>query len=242
MANICNNIVVFTGEPAALENVKLLFKEIQDTQEATGKWHLPPYVTADFSHMQDITINDQKITYETRWYPNLQGLIQIADHHQLDFVNQYDELANGIFGEAHYVKGKFHDFRLETADLENVDAHDVAALEKALDRKIRNEVYFKSTGTITKAELNELYGDLLEGNLLIKFATHKNFDKAREIFDTWDERTIIEMENFLIGNFQHITELNFTIDEYIAMRFLSGLINEWQTSQQQNSRPNELGR
>ncbi|MDP9079953.1 MAG: hypothetical protein M3O71_21210 [Bacteroidota bacterium] len=73
MANMCNNIVIFNGRPAALENVKLLFKEIQDTQEATGKWHLPPYVTADFSHMQDITVSEQQVSYETRWYPICRG-------------------------------------------------------------------------------------------------------------------------------------------------------------------------
>jgi len=30
MASLCNNSVVFTGDPSAIENVKALFKEIQD--------------------------------------------------------------------------------------------------------------------------------------------------------------------------------------------------------------------
>jgi len=63
-----------------LEKVKALFREIQETQERTGKSHLPPYVIAEFSNMLNIFIEDDKINYETRWYPNLEGLVQIADH------------------------------------------------------------------------------------------------------------------------------------------------------------------
>lgn len=242
MANMCNNSVVFTGEAAAVENVKALFQEIQDKQEATGNWYLPPYVTADFSKMLDITVGDEKIDYETRWLPNLAGLIQIADHHGLNFANKFDELANGVFGEAGYRDGEFYDIRLELTDFQHIDAFDTAALEQALDLKIQQELYFKTTSNITGAELTALYGDLLEGDLLLKFATHKNFDKASEIFETWDERTIIEMDNFLIGNFHHIMQLNFTRDEFTAMSFLKKLIKEWDARQRQQSGQNYLNR
>jgi hypothetical protein len=73
MANMCDNSVVFTGDPAAIENVKSLFKKIEEKQSKTGKWHLPPYVTAPFSYIQDISIDGEKINYQTRWYPNLKG-------------------------------------------------------------------------------------------------------------------------------------------------------------------------
>ena len=118
MANMCDNSIVFTGNPSALENVKALFKEIEEKQNETGKWHLPPYVTADFSHMQNITIDQDKINYDTRWYPNFEGLIQIANHYQLDFIINYNELANGLFGEASYKKGVFNDVRLEPEDFQ----------------------------------------------------------------------------------------------------------------------------
>jgi hypothetical protein len=121
MANRCSNSVVFTGDPTAVKNVKALFKEIEDIQNETGKWHLPPYVTANFSHMQDISIDEEKINYETRWYPNLQGLVQIADHFKLDFVNYYDELANGVFDEASYTKGTLLDICLDPADFQAYD-------------------------------------------------------------------------------------------------------------------------
>ena len=61
MANMCDNSVVFTGDRSAVESVKALFKEIEEKQTQTQQWHLPPYVTADFSHMQDISIDQEKI-------------------------------------------------------------------------------------------------------------------------------------------------------------------------------------
>ncbi|MES2111891.1 MAG: hypothetical protein V4577_24250 [Bacteroidota bacterium] len=139
MANLCSNSVVFTGAPSDLENVKALFKEIEAKQEKDRQWYLPPYVTADFSKMQHITVEGEKINYDTRWFPNLAGLIQIADHHHLDFVSRYDELANGVFGEDRYTKGEFYDYRLDASDLEHVDAYNIAALEQALERKIQQE-------------------------------------------------------------------------------------------------------
>jgi len=118
MANICDNSVVFSGAPSAVENVKALFKEIEEKQNQTEQWHLPPYVTAKFSYMQDIAIDHEKINYQTRWLPNLEGLTQIADHYHLDFVINYSELANSVFGEATYKSGVFNDVRLEPEDFQ----------------------------------------------------------------------------------------------------------------------------
>jgi Ferredoxin-like domain in Api92-like protein len=113
MANMCDNSVIFTGSPAAIKNVKTLFKEMQEKQEQTGKWCLPSYVTAPFSYMQDIVVNHEKVTFQTRWYPNFEGLIQIADHFQLDFMMNYYQLTDGISGEASYKNKLFNDNRLD---------------------------------------------------------------------------------------------------------------------------------
>jgi len=212
MANMCNNSVIFSGEPSAVESVKAVFKEIQDQQEATGKWSLPSYVTADFSNMQDITINENTINYETRWYPNLQGLVQIANHFKLDFVSYYDEPGNGVFGKASYSQGTL---------LEN----ETPISEKMIDGK-KADNHFKTTSGITKEDLNQLYGELLEGDLLLKFAEHKNFDKAREVFEAMDEQTIIEIDNYLISTYRYGPEQFATRDKFLAVSFLTQLISE----------------
>jgi Ferredoxin-like domain in Api92-like protein len=169
MANMCENSIVFTGNPAAVENVKALFKEIEEKQNETGKWHLPPYVTANFSHMQDISIDQEKINYETRWYPNFEGLIQIADHYQLDFVNNYNELANGLFGEATYKNSVFNDIRLEPEDFQAYQYDKEIGLfvydgknysfewpifEKLLERRKENELYLKIKSNDTGSQIS----------------------------------------------------------------------------------------
>jgi len=241
MANMCSNVVVFTGDPAAVENVKALFKEIEQKQNETGKWHLPPYVTANFSHMQDISMDNEKINYETRWYPNLQGLVQIADHFQLDFVNHYDEVANGVFGEASYTKGTLLDICLDPADFQAYDfdpatrlftyngqtyENETPIFEKMIEEKKADNPYFKTTSEVTKEELAELYGELLPGDIVLKFAEHKNFVKANEAFRDMDEGTIAEIDRVLSGN-PHTLENYKSQDQFLAVSFLKLLISEW---------------
>ena len=180
MANLCSNFVIFSGDPAAIENAKALFNKIQTQQETTGQWYLPQYVTAEFSHMQDIVVNDNAINYETRWAPNLQGLKQIADHFKLDFVSQYDEMSNCIFGEATYIKGTLLDVCLDRKDFKK--CNDIAKLEELLEKKKAENPYFKTTSNITKAELDQLYGEMTPADLVLKFAEHKNFEKASAAF------------------------------------------------------------
>jgi len=241
---MCNNIVVFTGDPAALENVKALFKEIQDRQETTGQWYLPPYVTAESSHMLNIAIDQNTINYDTRWLPNLQGLIQIADHYKLDFVSYYNELADWVFGEATYTKGNLLDICLDPADFQTYRfdpgtrlfsyngqtfENETPVFEAMLEEKKANNPYFKTTSDIAKEQLVQLYGDLLPGDLVLKFAEHKNFDKARETFQEMDEAAIIEIDNFLIANHFHGQEHYKTQEEFLTIAFLKQLVSEWNT-------------
>ena len=65
------------------------------------------------------------------------------------------------------------------------------------------------------------------GDIVLKFAEHKNFGAARDVFQRWDERSVIEMHNFVIGEYRHEEELYATRDKYIAMSFLIQLLKEW---------------
>jgi hypothetical protein len=92
------------------------------------------------------------------------------------------------------------------------------------------EPLFNSTGTITEKELIELYGPMLRGDMVLKLAEHKNFNAAREQFQTWDERSIVEMGNLLGQDYRHQEQPYRTEDKYIAVTFLKALINEWEES------------
>jgi hypothetical protein len=87
---------------------------------------------------------------------------------------------------------------------------------------------FKSTGNITRQELESLYGPLLRGELVIKFAEHKNFAAAREEFETWNQHDIIQTDNLIIENNLSSPQSHSSWAEYFAYAFLIGLIREYE--------------
>ena len=253
MANLCKNCVLFTGDNSKVEQVKALFEEIQDLQLKTGKWHIPEYITAQNFKMQNIYLEDKNVYYDTRWYPNLEALLQIADHYGVGFTHHYEEPHQFIHGEATYIDGVYNNVCLdqEDRDLFKFDSKKNAyvldgmpfekeseVIQSLLDKKKESiaskqerDLLFKTTGNITKEELLAKYGDLPEGDLLLKFAEHKNFDKAREVFNGWDEYPVVLMENYLIQEFHHFQPLNYTRDQYIALCFLDQLIKDYNAAQ-----------
>ncbi|MET3981710.1 hypothetical protein ABIB62_004273 [Mucilaginibacter sp. UYP25] len=95
---------------------------------------------------------------------------------------------------------------------------------------ISKEILFNSTGNIIKENLIALYGSLLSGEVIIRLAEHKNFDAARVEFQTWDERSVVEMGNLLGQDYRTQTMIYKIKDEYIAALFLKTLINEWENN------------
>jgi hypothetical protein len=95
---------------------------------------------------------------------------------------------------------------------------------------ISKEPLFNSTGTLTEKDLVSLYGPMLRGDLVLKLAEHKNFNAASEHFQTWNERSVVEMGNMLGQNYRHQELLYQTRDEYIAVTFLKALINDWEVN------------
>jgi hypothetical protein len=87
---------------------------------------------------------------------------------------------------------------------------------------------FRSTGTITRKELQNLYGPLLLGEVVIKFAEHKNFAAAREEFNTWNQHDIIQTDNLIKQNNRLSPQSHNSWEEYIAYTFLIGLIREYE--------------
>lgn len=95
MANYCSNSVLFLGDPHTVNEIRQVFEQIESQQQRTNRYHLPDFVTGDKGHMN-------WINYESRWQPNLDLLVQVADHYQVDFISRFDEMSNGMYGEAIY--------------------------------------------------------------------------------------------------------------------------------------------
>jgi hypothetical protein len=116
MPNWCSNSVVFSAAEDKLEMIRDLFAEIQQKQEADGRYHLPDFaVSEDF--MRDIEIKPQRISFTTRFSPNVSLLAKIADHYSATFVKRYMEMGNGLYGEAGY---DYHTLSFVNLDQEEV--------------------------------------------------------------------------------------------------------------------------
>src|ERR1700753_2417012 len=91
-----------------------------------------------------------------------------ADKFNVDFINRYDELAMGIFGEARLESASYSDTRLEPIDFQSYDYDQTKKLyiydnqtyqfewpifEQMLERKKESRPNFKSASEITKHEL-----------------------------------------------------------------------------------------
>ncbi|MGJ1413102.1 hypothetical protein ACS126_06475 [Sphingobacterium lactis] len=116
MANWCNNIVMFTGEPRKLEEMEQLFQAMASREKETGRGQLPPFIQSDDGYLFDIYLEEGTLYYDTRWVPNTNILVQTADHFKAGFVHMYSEFAMGIFGEANYGQGILTDSRLDYED------------------------------------------------------------------------------------------------------------------------------
>jgi len=106
MANYCSNTVLFLGEPSAVAELRQLFWEIERQQKLTRMYYLPDFVMDGTGYVQDISFNGQWINYESRWTPNLNLLVQLAERYQVEFISGFDEMTNGIYGEALYSNGR----------------------------------------------------------------------------------------------------------------------------------------
>lgn len=118
MANWCTNTVFFNGNSNKLEEIEQLFNEMALREKETREGQLPSFIQSTEGYCHDIYTEDGTIYYETKWVPNTDILVQIADFYQVDFTHEYSELGFDIFGEANYEQGVLKDVRLEEEDFE----------------------------------------------------------------------------------------------------------------------------
>ena len=260
MANWCENTVRFSGDEKRLKQLISLFRKLGRKGKKEMLGQMPNFISKEKPHFFDILVKSDTIYYTTKWDPNNDVLKEIADHFQLDFTNRYDELGMGIFGEASYQNGNLLIVQLDPVDFQayhydkellayvyegNSYEFEWPIFEKLLEMRKEEinqslnlilsgeqpeELLFKSTSQISLNELAVLYEDMTPADIVLKFAEHKNFDAAREAFQSWAEESIIRMANYLNLSFRHEEELYSTKDKYIAMSFLKQLISEWESN------------
>ena len=121
MANWCSNSVAFEGNEIALEHVKLEFIKMQLRENEENCGQLPEFISdKKRGYFFDILLEDGDciFNYQTRWSPNTEILLQIAEHYIVDFIYNYEEIGNQIYGVSVYSNNELTEICLEEEDFE----------------------------------------------------------------------------------------------------------------------------
>lgn len=118
---MCSNTVAFQGKLEAIEMIQKLFEKMAEKENTEQMGQLPDFVTIDTGYFFDIYWNEGdtgEFQYQTRWSPNLEILEQIAKHFKVNFIVDYEESGNLVYGRATYEDGVLTDIYLENDDFD----------------------------------------------------------------------------------------------------------------------------
>ncbi|AIM37816.1 hypothetical protein KO02_14855 [Sphingobacterium sp. ML3W] len=122
MANWCSNTVVFEGTPEAITAIQELFQSMKEKEEKTEEGQLPEFMEdTNGGYFFNIYWNEGdegQFQYETKWSPNIEITQKIAEYYQVDFVQDYEEMGNLVYGRATYRDGILSDIFLGDDDFE----------------------------------------------------------------------------------------------------------------------------
>ncbi len=123
MANRCNNKVTFKGSQDNLNKVLDLFNQMMDNESKGSIGQMPDFIESKNGHFADITQNKSNrytFSYDTFWSPNIEILIQNANHYDVGFVLDYEEYGMKLFGRAIYENQILKDCHLNMGDFKNI--------------------------------------------------------------------------------------------------------------------------
>ncbi|RWY47381.1 DUF1281 family ferredoxin-like fold protein [Mucilaginibacter gilvus] len=116
MANWCSNSVEFIGEHSQFEQLTSLFQAMAKKEKKEERGQLPTFVKEERGHLFCIRWEDGILNYETKWAPNTNIIVQIADKFGVGFKLNYTEPGMEIFGESTYTDGCLEDICLDNDD------------------------------------------------------------------------------------------------------------------------------
>ena len=158
MANWCSNTVVFEGTPEAITAIQELFQSMKEKEEKTEEGQLPEFISKNnggyFFNIYWNEGDEGQFQYETKWSPNIEVIQKIAEHYEVNFTQDYEEMGNLIYGRATFYDKLLTDIYLEDEDFEQygfdeetdtyhfegeIYESDYEILETLLERKIKNQ-------------------------------------------------------------------------------------------------------
>ena len=158
MANWCSNTVAFEGNETALEQIKLEFRKMMTKEEKENCGQLPEFISENNrGYFFDIVWEeiDSIFNYQTKWSPNTETLMQIAKRFKVDFIHDFEEMGNLIYGRTIFSDNELTAIYLEDEDFEKYQYdeeteiyhfeektydNDYEILEILLERKIKTTI------------------------------------------------------------------------------------------------------
>lgn len=93
-----------------------MFLKLAAKERKTGRGQLPDFLHENNLLLFDIWFLADRLEYLTKWCPNTNGLVKLADYLDCGVVHQYQQIFAAIYGEAIYLNSKLTDVCLEQSD------------------------------------------------------------------------------------------------------------------------------
>jgi hypothetical protein len=128
MANWCSNTVIFGGNPETIEQIKWLIQAMATKDQLEQKGQLPDFVNQhNGGYFFDLYFDNEEtevFQYQTKWSPNIEIIQEIAEHYKVNFMQEYEEMGNLIYGRVIFENSKLTDIYLEDVDFEQYEYDD----------------------------------------------------------------------------------------------------------------------
>lgn len=102
MPNWCSNTILFNGKQSQLKKIQRLFEGMERKEQKENRGQIPDFIKSDTGYFFNIRWEEGTLYYETRWGPNTDIAIGIADHFKVDFTLWFDEPMMMVYGRAEY--------------------------------------------------------------------------------------------------------------------------------------------
>lgn len=116
MANWCLNTVVFQGEIHRMEELRILTEQLIEREQQENCGQLYEMVSEKSGYLFEISYEEGILCYLTKWSPNTQVLISVADHLNLSYTHGYEEPGMMIYGRDTYKNGQLVQVMLDNDD------------------------------------------------------------------------------------------------------------------------------
>ena len=128
------NSVTFTAEPAQLSKIQTMFMQMAADAARTGVGQLPIFIREQECYFFDIAWEEDVLFYSTRWVPNTDHLIEVAEFYGADFRHHYAETASSIYGISVYRDGVLTTTDLDSSDFDGYDLEEDTGLYRFEDK------------------------------------------------------------------------------------------------------------